>query len=167
MRPLRWALGYLATGLVAGAILGAVVQAGESPLIARPKVTLESFAHPSGPTSLRTYRRDAESPPYLFEYQHVRAGTLLEKRMRLLHTPSGMWMIQQYDGDLRPLRGSASAQNAHPWEQTVSDGRCRWRVITTREYAIDPPHPGLSSESEAALDLALELIGRCSSTRIQ
>lgn len=115
-----------------------------------PLETVVREMHPAGPTTVRTWRNSADTPPYRLELQRARSGRLLVGQARLLNVPGGQWFIVNATGLKLPLPAETPSATL-----AFEESGQRWLVrVLKRDMPVRTP--GIAVEGEASLDLLLE-----------
>ncbi len=112
--------------------------------------TVERTMHPAGPTVRTEWRAQALAPVSRIRMVNARSGQVLLGQTRLQRVGDGGWQIST--GNAAPWRLNTQ-KSASP--QTFVDGGQTW-TLSVEQAHVPRVQPGLSTETEPALDLLLQ-----------
>jgi hypothetical protein len=113
--------------------------------------TVQRILHPAGPTVRTEWRADERSAVSRIHIVNARSGQVLLGQTRLQRLNDGGWQISV--GNAAPLRLNTPT-GTNP--QRFVDGGQNWEISVEQQH-VPRVQPGVSTETEPALDLRLWL----------
>jgi hypothetical protein len=114
--------------------------------------SVDRSMHPSGPSTKREWRLSPSSPAHWIEIDRLRAGPLLAgNASSLIYMPSGLWMIRESTGSIKPFRKNAQGL----LEQAFTHKNETWRIILLKEQLPGTGVAGIAQEDEPAVSVRM------------